>query len=98
MFDDSKVTNITLDPEEKELLDSIEQEEWKTSVDAKSEAAFAKKAATNYLHKDARVNIRISSSDLMLLKQKAAYKGLPYQTLVASVLHEYAAGHFDETR
>jgi predicted DNA binding CopG/RHH family protein len=34
--------------------------------------------------------------DLDRLKQKAAYKGLPYQTFIASVLHEYAAGHFKE--
>ena len=98
MTDNKKMLDIKLDAEEQELLDSIEQEEWKTAINAKEEAVFARKAAANYLHKDARVNVRISSSDLMLLKQRAAYKGLPYQTLVASVLHEYAAGHFDETR
>jgi hypothetical protein len=42
-----------------------------------------------------RVNIRISERDLERLKQKAAYKGLPYQTFIASILHEYAAGHFE---
>jgi predicted DNA binding CopG/RHH family protein len=42
------------------------------------------------------VTLRLSSNDLALLKQKAAYKGLPYQTFIASVLHEYAAGHFIE--
>ena len=39
------------------------------------------------------INIRLSSADLNRLKQKAAYEGLPYQTLIASVLHKYAAGH-----
>lgn len=41
------------------------------------------------------MNTRISSTDLKRLKQRAAYKGLPYQTLIASILHEYAAGHFE---
>ena len=43
-----------------------------------------------------RITVRISSGDLARLKQKAVYKGLPYQTFIASVLHEYAAGHFIE--
>src|SRR5476649_1191681 len=85
---------ITLDAEEQELLESVERGEWKSVANLDKEMMFAKKAAANYLKKDARVNIRISSNDLARLKQKAAYKGLPYQTFIASVLHEYAAGHF----
>lgn len=85
-----------LDAEERALLESVERGEWKSVADIDKEIIFAKQAATNYLKKDARVNIRISSNDLMRLKQKAAYKGLPYQTFIASVLHEYAAGHFAE--
>ncbi len=84
-----------LDAEEQNLLESIENGEWKTVDNVEEEIAFAKKAAESYLRKDARVNIRIASSDLARLKQKAAYKGLPYQTFIASILHEYAAGHFE---
>jgi len=84
-----------LTPDEQALLNSVEAGEWETAGNVKEEANFAKAAADNYLRKDARVNIRISSSDLARLKEKAAYKGLPYQTFIASVLHEYAAGHFD---
>jgi len=62
----------------------------------KRKLAFAREAATNYFRKDAQVNIRISGHDLARLKQKTAYRGLPYQTFIASVLHEYAAGHFTE--
>jgi predicted DNA binding CopG/RHH family protein len=47
--------------------------------------------------KDSRITLRLSTKDLITLKQKAAYKGLPYQTFIASVLHEYAEGHFVET-
>ena len=43
-------------------------------------------------NKDVRINIRLTSSDLSAIKQRAAYEGLPYQTLI-SVLHKYAAGH-----
>lgn len=90
------VFNVKLDNEEQELLESVERGEWKTVENAEEEAAFAKEAAANSLRKDERVTLRLSSIDLDRLKQKAAYKGLPYQTFIASVLHEYAAGHFTE--
>jgi predicted DNA binding CopG/RHH family protein len=90
------VFDVKLDPEEQEILESVERGEWKTVDNFDKEAAFAKKAAANFLRKDERVTLRISSGDLDRLKQKAAYKGLPYQTFIASVLHEYAAGHFAE--
>ncbi|MBX3710227.1 MAG: hypothetical protein KIT56_09130 [Gammaproteobacteria bacterium] len=90
------VFNVKLDKEEQELLESVERGEWKTVENAEEEAAFAKEAAANSLRKDERVTLRLSSIDLDRLKQKAAYKGLPYQTFIASVLHEYAAGHFEE--
>lgn len=90
------VFNVELDQEEQELLKSVESGEWKTVDDAEAAAAFAKEAAVNSLRKDERITLRLSSIDLNRLKQKAAYKGLPYQTFIASVLHEYAAGHFIE--
>lgn len=82
-----------LDKEEKDLSDSFNRGEWKSVPNLKQEKAKAKKAAENYLKKDARINIRISMADLEQIKQKAAYEGLPYQTLIASILHKYAAGH-----
>ena len=88
-----KILNVILDKEEQEMLDSFERGEWTTVKNLEEEKAFAKEAASNYLKKDARVNIRISSNDLEQIKQKAAYEGLPYQTLIASLLHKYAAGH-----
>ncbi len=90
------VFDVKLDAEERELLESIERGEWKSVNNFKEEAAFAKAAAENFLRKDERITLRISSGDLDRLKQKAAYKGLPYQTFISSVLHEYAAGHFQE--
>ena len=87
----------SLDYEEKELLKSYEKGEWKTVPHLKEEMLKAKKAAENYLRKNTRVNIRISSSDLKSIKQKAVFEGLPYQTLLASIIHKYAVGRLHES-
>jgi predicted DNA binding CopG/RHH family protein len=91
-----KIFDVKLDQEELEILESVDNGEWQTVSNITEEAKFAKEASENFLRKDARITLRISSKDLDLLKQKAAYKGLPYQTFIASVLHEYAAGHFKD--
>lgn len=94
------IFNVELDEEERALSDAIDQAleegKLKSVKNFKQEMTFAKEAAANFLRKDARVTLRLSTGDLNRLKQKAAYKGLPYQTFIASVLHEYAAGHFKE--
>ena len=96
---DIKVKKDFLDGDEVALssaLDhAIDQGTLKSIKNINAEMVRAQHAASEYLKKDTRVNIRISSTDLARLKQKAAYKGLPYQTFIASVLHEYAAGHFN---
>jgi len=89
----SKEPVFKLDAEEQELSDSLDRGEWVSVKNAKQEIAKARKGAANYLRKAARINIRISESDLLRIKQKAAYEGLPYQTLIASILHKYSAGH-----
>ena len=89
--------SVVLDNEEKELLHSFEEEEWETVSDITREKQDAQDTAGRYLQKDARINICLSSSDLNRIKQKAAYEGLPYQTLIASILHNYSAGHCDRT-
>jgi predicted DNA binding CopG/RHH family protein len=82
-----------LDREEKELLDSFENDEWQPVKNFEREKEAARKTAANTLRKDVRINIRLSSSDVSNIKQMAAYEGLPYQTLIASILHKYASGH-----
>ena len=89
----NNLPEVSLDQEEEILSDSFENEEWQTVKNIQQERKEALEAASNYLQKDARINIRISSSDLMRIKQRAAYEGLPYQTLIASILHKYSAGH-----
>lgn len=87
-----------LDHEENALLSSFEKGEWKTVKNIEKEKARAKKTATETLRKDVRINIRLSSNDVFNIKQIAAYEGLPYQTLISSVLHKYAAGHLNLPR
>jgi predicted DNA binding CopG/RHH family protein len=82
-----------LDEEEQALLSSFEKDEWKPVKNLEKHKDEARKMASATLRKDMRINIRLSSTDLSFIKQKAAFEGLPYQTLIASVLHKYAAGH-----
>lgn len=84
---------LALDDEEQEITVAIEQGKIKKAKKIKEKMATAKIAAANYLSKDTKINIRLSSSDLLRIKQMAAYEGLPYQTLIASLLHKYACGH-----
>jgi len=84
-----------LDEVEKELSDSFDRGEWESVGNLEEETQKVRQAASQYFRKNARINIRISSSDLERLKQLAAYEGLPYQTLIASILHKYSAGHLN---
>ena len=87
-----------LDAEERALSDSFDRGEWKSVANLAKETVKVREAAANYLRKNARINIRISNSDLEQIRQRAAYEGLPYQTLIASILHKYASGHFEVRR
>ena len=76
-----------LDKEEKELLEEFEKGEWtpvKNQAKAKKEAM---EAARNTLNKPRNINIRLTERDLLKLKAKAIAEGIPYQTLVSSILH-----------
>jgi len=87
--------NVKLDKEEKELLDSYENEEWLLVSDP-AEISKYKAAARSTFKKNKRVNIRISERDLELIQEKALIEGLPYQTLMSSVLHKYVMNRFLE--
>ncbi|RLA19936.1 MAG: antitoxin [Gammaproteobacteria bacterium] len=78
-----------LNNEEKELLESYENDEW---VSISEDVNKYKAAAKNTFKKNKRVNIRISEVDLELLQERALIEGLPYQTLMSSVLHKYVTG------
>ena len=85
-----------LPDEEKDLLESVEAGEWK-SVEAKdSELKRYQQYARSTFKKDRRINIRISAKDLQALQKKALIEGVPYQTLISSVLHKYVSGRFKD--
>jgi predicted DNA binding CopG/RHH family protein len=81
-----------LDREEKEILESFERGEWTPSRDRKAEVAKLGAAARATLRKNRRINIRLADRDVMGLQAKAAEEGIPYQTLIASVLHKFVMG------
>ena len=86
-----------LDKEEQDILDSFERGEWRPVANRSREIARHVRYARNTLAKDRRVNIRISSKDLEEIQVLAVEDGMPYQTLMASVLHRYVSGRFTET-
>jgi predicted DNA binding CopG/RHH family protein len=84
------------DKEEQELMKSIETEAWVSVNNLEEEIKKAKKAAEATLKKSERMNIRISPNDLRRLKIKAMEEGMPYQTLVSSIIHKYLIGRLQE--
>jgi predicted DNA binding CopG/RHH family protein len=90
------MSNLNLQPDELELLASYENEEWKSVKKLKEQKEQYRAYARATFRKDKRVNIRISEKDLRDLQKRAIRQGVPYQTLIASVLHKYASGRFVE--
>ena len=88
---------MKMDADEKELLESVERGEWKsTKGGGKRERTRYSRYAKATFRKDRRLNIRLSSKDLEAIQKRALAEGLPYQTLIASLLHKYAAGRLKE--
>jgi predicted DNA binding CopG/RHH family protein len=87
---------MKLDADEKELLESVEQGEWKSGGAGKKERNKYVRYAKATFRKDRRLNIRLSSKDLEEIQKRALAEGLPYQTLIASLLHKYASGRLRE--
>jgi predicted DNA binding CopG/RHH family protein len=79
------------DDEERDLITAYESGEFRPVKDQQKAKQTAIQTARRYMRKDARVNIRLSIADLEMLKRRAAEEGLPYQTLIASVLHKYVS-------
>jgi predicted DNA binding CopG/RHH family protein len=90
------MTKIKLDQEEKDYLDSYELGEWKTVKNLEEEIQKHRGYARQTLKKDKRVNIRISSMVLEGLQTKAIEDGMPYQTLISSILHRFVTGRLIE--
>ena len=87
---------MKLDADEKEIVESVERGEWRSVKGVKRERNRYARYARATFRKDRRLNIRISSKDLEAIQKRAVEEGLPYQTLIASLLHKYASGRLKE--
>ena len=85
-----------LSSEERDILDAFKKGKLKRSKDAANTQKRHQEYAEAMFKKDARINIRLSSKDLRGLQKKALAEGIPYQTLVASILHKYVEGRLHE--
>ena len=83
--------NVKLSKEEKQLLNAIEAGDFESVLTKKRKAELVS-AAKDTVRKDKRINIRISNRDLKAVQLKASEEGVPYQTLVSSVIHKYISG------
>lgn len=87
---------LYLDEEEQDLVESIERGEWTSVGNRNAAIRNHQEIARNTLKKDKRVNIRISARDLEALQARAVEDGIPYQTLMSSVLHRFVSGRLKD--
>ncbi len=81
---------------EDRLLEAYERGEMPSTSPTKTDLRRLKEAARATFIKDRRINVRLSSPDLKDIQARAAEEGVPYQTLIASVLHKYVTGRLSE--
>ncbi|MDO9585960.1 MAG: hypothetical protein Q7I93_05710, partial [Syntrophales bacterium] len=81
---------------EKDILDAYEKGEIRSTSPYQAELEKYRLAARETFVKDRRVNIRLSSPDMMDIHARALEEGMPYQTLIASVLHKFVSGRLVE--
>jgi predicted DNA binding CopG/RHH family protein len=81
-----------IDQEEKKLMESIERDEWRPVKNIDQEKKKAIAAVRNTLRKDKRINLRLTQKDYHQIQIKAIEEGIPYQTLISSIVHKYLNG------
>ncbi len=85
------MNDVKLSKDEKKLLKAVEAGRFESVLTKKRRAELIA-AAKNTTRKDKRINIRISNRDLLAIQLKASKEGIPYQTLVSSIIHKYISG------
>lgn len=85
-----------LNKEERKTLEAFDSGLLARAPDSDKRQANHKQYAEAMFRKDARINIRLTSKDLRGLQSKALAEGIPYQTLIASILHKYVEGRLRE--
>ena len=82
--------------EERDILGKFERGELRASAGAEQEMKAAREAARNTFNKSKRVNLRMTERDFNLAHSRAREEGVPYQTLLSSVIHKYLSGRLTE--
>ena len=87
-----------LNSDERDILERFERDEIRPAPDAEREIDLARQAARNTFNKTRRVNLRMTERDFNLAHSRAREEGLPYQTLLSSVIHKCLSGRLTEKR
>lgn len=90
--------NEHMSAEERDILDRFERGDLRSAPNAEREVEAARQAARNTFRKTKRVNLRVTERDFSLAHSRAREEGIPYQTLLASVIHKYLSGRLTEKR
>lgn len=83
------MTKIDPNHEDKELLESYERGEWQRVSNLQREIKRYREYAASWLEKNMLVYLTLPATDFELLKQKARQAGVPYQTLLTKVVHQF---------
>lgn len=84
---------IDIEDYEQDILQDLKESNFISVPEADKKIMLATQAADNYVKRNNRVNVRISGSDLNMIRKTAIREGIPYQTLLASIIHKFATGH-----
>ena len=85
------MNSIKLDQYEQEILEAFEAGDFQSEL-TPSRKEMIEKSASETFKKDKRINIRISNRDLTAIQRRALVEGIPYQTMISSILHKFISG------
>jgi predicted DNA binding CopG/RHH family protein len=83
---------MKLNREEQEIEALLERDKIVLSKPDKRLLGQLRSAAENTFRKDRRINIRLSERDMVGIQRVAAAKGVPYQSLISGLIHQYVEG------
>jgi|GEM_PF-113188 predicted DNA binding CopG/RHH family protein len=84
-----------LDDYEAEIEEALDKGEFKRAPDFEAQKIKLMAAARATMEKVKNINIRISQGDLFEIQNKARKQGIPYQTLISSLIHQYSNNQID---
>ena len=85
-----------MNKEEQILSDAYDRGKLKLEDPSDDLLQMLAEAGENTFRKDKRINVRLSSHDLLGIQRKAAQKGIPYQSLISGLIHQYVEGDLVE--